>query len=644
MAESVEPQSYGAATPEPALEAAGPRDRWGGRVKPWMVLLAVGLIALVFGIVVISINTSGVSYQKVTLTTQGLESKPVTIAGLLVKPKGAINGKVPGVVFAHGITGSKEWYIQTARQMAKEGLVVLSIDLRGHGGSGGAADFAGDVSEVIAAGNYLKNNVPQVDPSHIIAMGHSLGGVAVTRAGIVQPDHLFSSVVAIWSWSSWKDAVTDLSGPLDAFTGRSWLFTSFSKTVDINDPAAQRERDVVANVTATSPPNYMLAIGSIDELASVAREEEIMEKATLQVRGTGPQSQFKDDTQYGDFTTGTARKLIVTNDDHIGEIASGSIARQAIDWIKLGAGLPVAADQGAPFLLGRFLGFILIAIGIILLVFGLLSLVRRKLFPDGDEIVVTPPWEYPGGRPALDVLLYALPLIAASFLAMPLAKALGIKPFIPYMGVNEFSIFYLARTLLLLPLFIVIMIFVARRFSSAGRLDEQVKSGAKRWAKSVGYGLIPIVVMVFVLAVLGGPLLLPRAFAKLPIYFFLGVALVGMAFWMEDYLFYKLAYRALDSGGGLKGQWRVLIVRAVVLDIALIATMLPLMKGLGVSVHLMIRAPLVIYMALGVVAFIPLAWVSMRLRNLTGGSLAFIAMFAPIAVWFFTAPLSTRGF
>ena len=616
------------------------------RVKPWTLLLGIGLLVLVAGIAVTAGATSGVKYRKVTLTARGPGEKQIPVAGLLVEPPGVPSEKAPGVVFANGITGSKEWYVQMARRMAQEGLIVLAIDLRGHGGSGGACEFAcGEANDMIAAGEYLAKNVPGVDPAHIVAMGHSLGGVSATRAGIVQPGGPFSSVVAIWSWTSYKDAATDLTGPLDAFAGRSWMFTSFSRTFDINSPEAQRDRDIVGAVTDTKPPNYLLAIGSADELASVAREEQIMEKATTEARRSGGEPRLKEGVTYGDFASGTARKLVVTDDDHVTELASGSILRQAIDWIKQGAGLPVAPDQGAPFLWGRYLGLVLVATGILLLSLGLLSLVRRRLFPEGDEIHVVPPWEYPGGRQALDVLIYALPLLAASFLAMPAAKALGIKPFIPYLAVNEMSIFYVTRTLLLLPLFVALMVVVTRRLLSSGRLEEQVRGGAARWGKSAAYALIPVAVALFVMLAAGGPLLLPRAFARLPSYFLLGVACVGAAFWMEDYLFYKLAYNALDAGTGLKGQWKVLLVRAVVLDLVVVAAFLPLMQGPGVSVKLMLfRVPVVLLLLLMTAPFALMAWASMRLRALTGGSLAFSLMLTVTAVWFFTGPVGTRGF
>ena len=645
-AQSVQPPTQEAPRVEPVWQDS-PREVSGGgrRIKAWMVLLAVGLLLIVFGVVIVKGAIGGVTYQRVTFTTEGLEPKPVTIAGLLVKPK-SVQGKVPGVVLAHGITGSKEWYVQMSRQLAKEGFIVLSIDLRGHGGSNGYSTFAYDeANDVIAAGDYLKKNVPEVDSSHITAMGHSLGGIAVTRAGVVQPANEFSSVVAIWCWTGWKDALTDLAGPLDAFIGRSWLFTTFSKNLDVNSPETQARYSVIGIVGDSKPPNYMLAIGSADELASVEREQQLMAKAMQQARLTGPEPKLKENVTYGDFAGGTARRLVVTNDDHVAELASGAILRQAIDWIKQSAGLPVVAGQGSPFLWGRFLGIIALALGVFAVVLGVLSLVRKKLFPDGGEIVVTPPWDYPSGRQAMDVLIYALPVIAASFLAMPAAKALGVKPFIPYAGVNEFGIFYLTRTLLLLPFFVAFVVVVARRAAASGRLRQQVGEGAGRWAKSVAYALIPVAVIVFVLLVLGGPLILPRAFAKLPFYFFLGVLLVGAAFWLEDYLFYKLAYRYLETGEGLKGQWRVMIVRAVVLDMALVAALLPLMKGLGVSIHLLaFKLPVVVLLVLATPFFLVLAKVSMRLRSLTGGSLAFALMFTAIVVWFFTGPIGTRGF
>ncbi|PKQ27527.1 MAG: hypothetical protein CVT63_07510 [Candidatus Anoxymicrobium japonicum] len=615
----------------------------------WIILLATGIALVALGFVVVSGATGGVTYKRVTFTTEGFKQDPVTISGLLITPEGGARGKAPGVVFAHGITGSKELYVQIARQMAREGLVVLSIDLRGHGRSGGYCTYGYDeVSDVKAAGDYLRENVPEVDPAHITAMGHSLGGVTATRAGLTQPDtdKRFSSVVAIWCWTSWKDALEDMAGPLDNFTGRSWPFTVFSKHIDINSPETLALYNVIDSMNDTSPPNYMLAIGNSDELASVSREEQLIEKATVVARRSGPETKVRPDYTYGDFAAGTARRLVVTNDNHTSEMASGPIIRQSIDWIKQSAGLPVEAGLGAPFLWGRFIGGYALAIGIFLLALGALSLSKARLFPETGEIVVTPLWEYPAGTRALDVLIYALPVIAASYLAVPAAKAIGMKPFIPYAGVNEISMFSLARTFLLLPLFGAVLVFASRRAVDSGRLRERIQDGAARWAKSAVYALMPVGVTILLLLLVGGPLILPPVFAKLPLYYFVGVFCIGSAFWLEDYLFYKLTYRFFDiRDDPERGKRHVLLARAVILDLALIAGFLPLMSGPGISMRIMaFKAPVLIFLVLATPIMAVFASISLRLRRLTGGSIAFALMISTITVWFLTAPMAVRGF
>ncbi len=51
----------------------------------------------------------------------------------------------------------------------------------------------------------------------------------------------------------------------------------------------------------------------------------------------------------------------------------------------------------------------------------------------------------------------------------------------------------------------------------------------------------------------------------MPLYFLVGVLCIGSGLWIEDYLFYKLAFPALERPEE-QGGFRVLAVRAVVLD------------------------------------------------------------------------------
>ncbi|MBU4240457.1 MAG: alpha/beta fold hydrolase [Actinobacteria bacterium] len=616
------------------------------RVKKWMILLALGVVCLVVSFIVIKGATRpGVTYEKVTFETQAYDEDPVTISGLLMKPAEGVKGKVPAVVFAHGITGSKEWYIQMTRPLVEEGFIVLSIDLRGHGGSSGHSTFGYDeVKDMWAAADYLRENVPEVDPDCIVAVGHSLGGITATRAGALQPEEKFSAVVAVYCWTGWKEALEDLLGPIDDLTGRAWWLTGFSRHVDINAPDFERKYSVLDIIDDTHPPNYLLTVGRADELISVEQEEKILEETTFEARRTGPEEKVKDGYTYGDFASGTARRLVLTGDNHPTELVGGIITLETINWIKLNSGMEITGDGVAPFLWTRILGILMLVLGLLFLSTGTMSLVRDGIFPGGGGITVDPPWGTHGDQGVWEVLLYAVPVVAASYLALPAAKALGIGPLIPYAGVNEMSVFFLSRTIVLLPVFVALAVIVTLKAGGfRGLLEAGLKPTLARWGKSAGYSLIPLGIIIVVVLLLGGPLLLPRAFARLPVYFLIGVACIGSGLWLEDYLFYKLAYLALERPEE-QGGFRVLAVRAVVLDMVLIGALLPLMKGLGVTVNFRFELPLVVLLLLAIPAFFFLAHLSVRLRRLTGGSLAFAVLMTVLLVWLLTGPIGVRGF
>jgi pimeloyl-ACP methyl ester carboxylesterase len=611
----------------------------------WLVLLVIGGLILTGSIFLISNSTGGVNYKKVSFTTAGLEEKPVTISGLLVTPKQPAPGIMPGVVFAHGITGSKEWYIQMARPIAEEGIPVLMIDLRGHGGSTGSCTFCdSEPKDMWAAADYMKKNVPGVDPNHIVAMGHSLGGIAATRAGALQPDRRFSAVVAIYCWSSWKDAIQDLTGPIDAFVGRSWQFVSFSKNkIDINAPDVDDRFSITKIVNTTNPPNYMLAVGRADELESVDTADLIMQGGTAGERGG---DKLKDGVTYGDFASGTARKLVLTDDDHLTEMLGGVITRQAIDWIRQDAGLPVNPDAPVPFLWLRVLGIVVLMVGLALIVMGVLSLVRRHLFKvdDEDPLYVKPPWGEFHTQGLREVLLYAGAVVGASYLAMPLAKALGISPFIPYAGVNEMSTFFLARSILLLPIMLGLLVIIVMRMGLTNFLKDELRPMPARYAKNVLYAIIPVALVMVVGALLVGPLLLPRVFPVLPGYMILGTIVIAGGFWIEDYLFYKLAYPAMEIDEEGASQWLAIIIHGLLLDAVIIAAFLPLMTMSATFNFQNFHMPLLLSAIFGIPFFMFLGYVSMKMRRVTGSSLAFALMFSSIAVFFLTGPIGVRGF
>ena len=81
------------------------------------------------------------------------------------------------VVLVHGITEQAATWDPIVAEL-EDGFEVFSIDLRGHGASGSAADYglaamAADIAQVVA----------DADIEHPHLVGHSLGGAVVSAAG-----------------------------------------------------------------------------------------------------------------------------------------------------------------------------------------------------------------------------------------------------------------------------------------------------------------------------------------------------------------------------------------------------------------------------------------------------------------------------
>ncbi len=147
----------------------------------------------------ISSNTSYSSY----LTSY--QSDGLRINSLLTIPKGkAPEGGWPAVVFVHGYIPPLNYqteknYVSYVDYLANNNLVVLKIDLRGHGYSEGdptGAYYSGDyVIDTLNAYSALENS-EFVDQSNIYLWGHSMAGNIVLRALAAKPT---IKKVVIWA-------------------------------------------------------------------------------------------------------------------------------------------------------------------------------------------------------------------------------------------------------------------------------------------------------------------------------------------------------------------------------------------------------------------------------------------------------------
>jgi pimeloyl-ACP methyl ester carboxylesterase len=127
----------------------------------------------------------------------------VAIAGTLFTPNGAAPaGGWPAVVLVHGIGGNREQLnlFATAYGLVERDYVVLTIDARGHGQSGGLASFAGsrDVADARAVHAWLAAR-PDVADARVGAWGISYGGgIALNSLVAGVP---WGAVVTVESWT-----------------------------------------------------------------------------------------------------------------------------------------------------------------------------------------------------------------------------------------------------------------------------------------------------------------------------------------------------------------------------------------------------------------------------------------------------------
>lgn len=125
------------------------------------------------------------------------DSDGLKINGLLTIPKGERpESGWPAVVFVHGYIApstyrTTEKYVDYVNFLARNGLVVFKIDLRGHGeseGSPGGAYYSSDyVIDTLNAVAALRNS-EHVNPEKIGLWGHSMAGNVTFRAFVAAQD------------------------------------------------------------------------------------------------------------------------------------------------------------------------------------------------------------------------------------------------------------------------------------------------------------------------------------------------------------------------------------------------------------------------------------------------------------------------
>lgn len=272
------------------------------------ILIFVGLCVAIIGTIAFS-NTNAEIYKKTTIqrtTADGVnvyldiyEPAPGSKAShLFSDPR-------PAVIAVHGFGVSKEFLAMHAIEFARVGMVTICVELRSMGKSEGEffnsgyqewlenVDLDREMTEQFPDLTYLQYEMDlafdvlsersDIDMNSIALIGHSTGGGVVLKTALLHPD---------------KIKVTVALSPLP-----------------------------IEGVNATTHKNFLLVLGRFDEAFSYDRELALFRQAT-------GNSSAVENTMYGNFADGSARKFIYTKyDDHMSEPYNPVIINFDVNWI-----------------------------------------------------------------------------------------------------------------------------------------------------------------------------------------------------------------------------------------------------------------------------------------------------------------------
>lgn len=220
----------------------------------------------------------------------------IPIRAKLLRPVGATNNNpMPGVVHIHGYQNNRETGDAYCIELSRRGFVVLNIDAIGRGNSGmpnhpKAPDF--DRTYGGLASLECLRSLPYVNPESVGLAGHSLGAEMVYQIALHDPGI------------------------------KGLVLSGFAYTL----AASERE-----------PRNMLMIIGKWDEFRKRMTGTKDIEKEwmkTAQTRKVIPHANPQIGVTYGNFASGTARKVYVPPVIHFMESHDrGSIA-EMLEWMK----------------------------------------------------------------------------------------------------------------------------------------------------------------------------------------------------------------------------------------------------------------------------------------------------------------------
>lgn len=149
------------------------------------------ILGIALSLILIAIAWFGLTNLRIGLAVRSVSQQGVPM--LFMAPKGVKHR--PGIVVAHGLAGSKQLMFGYGYTLAHNGYGVLLLDFDGHGENAAPLSKNQLQQNFNTALTVLKAQ-PEIDPSKIGLLGHSMGSQVVMTAGIEQ-SKVISAVVAV---------------------------------------------------------------------------------------------------------------------------------------------------------------------------------------------------------------------------------------------------------------------------------------------------------------------------------------------------------------------------------------------------------------------------------------------------------------
>lgn len=289
------------------------------RSRLWRLMRGV-VAALAIGMIVFAVARLHGAAQGLTITRATVGATPVTV----FRP--ATPAAAPVVVIAHGFAGSQQLMQPFALSLARNGYLAVTFDFLGHGRN--PQPMRGDITEGTGITAALLKELGEVanfaralpgSDGRLAVLGHSMASDIVVRYAQANPEVQATVAVSV-----------------------------FSKVA-----------------TATSPRNLLVIVGALEP--SMLRDE------GLRIVGLAAGGAAVAGESYGDFSAGTARKLVLAGGvEHIGVLYSGDSLQAAAQWFD------AAFDRaGDGFVDSRGISLALLFGGLIALAWPLSSLLPR---------------------------------------------------------------------------------------------------------------------------------------------------------------------------------------------------------------------------------------------------------------------------